>query len=138
MNPFHRKSQNPHTENHQGMDFIAGNREREQNEESVPSQELPNSEFTAELNLFIVFLSLFSLSTEDSLDFVEREPKRRKDGAKPIKRLQKKRTRRRTDAKASNSSDAFFFYSNLYKKKKGNTTIGGELVTSYTGFSFLF
>lgn len=76
------------------VDEVQEDREMEQNEESLEllaSQELPNSVFTAELDLLIVFLSLFSLSTEESLNSVEREPERRKDGAKAIKRLQKKR-----------------------------------------------
>ncbi|CAL2241957.1 unnamed protein product [Prunus armeniaca] len=73
------------------VDEVQEDREMEQNEESVASQELPNSMFTAELNLLIVFLSLFSLSTEESLNSVEREPERRKDGAKAIKVLKKKR-----------------------------------------------
>ena len=73
------------------VDEVQEDREMEQNEESLASQELPNSVFTAELDLLIVFLSLFSLSTEESLNSVEREPERRKDGAKAIKRLQKKR-----------------------------------------------
>lgn len=76
-------------------DEVQEDREMEQNEESVASQELPNSVFTAELNLLIVFLSLISLSTEESLNSVEREPERRNDGAKAIKRLQKKK--RETD-----------------------------------------
>lgn len=73
------------------VDEVQEDREMEQNEESVASQELPNSVFTAELNLLIVFLSLFSLSTEESLNSVEREPERRKDRAKAIKVLKKKR-----------------------------------------------
>ncbi|PQQ06192.1 uncharacterized protein Pyn_02881 [Prunus yedoensis var. nudiflora] len=73
------------------VDEVQEDREMEQHEESVASQELPNSVFTAELDLLIVFLSLFSLSTEESLNSVEREPERRIDGAKAIKRLQKKR-----------------------------------------------
>lgn len=48
------------------VDEVLGDRREEHNDRSMPLQ-LPHSEFTAELNLLFMFLSLFSLSTNESL-----------------------------------------------------------------------
>ncbi|KAM2069264.1 hypothetical protein FF1_000801 [Malus domestica] len=69
------------------VDQVQENTDEEHNDRSMPSQ-LANSEFTAELNVLIMFLSLFSLSTEENLNSAGRQHETKKDGAKATKRLQ--------------------------------------------------
>ncbi|KAB2595818.1 hypothetical protein D8674_031268 [Pyrus ussuriensis x Pyrus communis] len=76
------------------VDQVLEDRDEEHNDRPTPSQ-LPNSEFTAELNLLTVFLSLFSVSTDESLNSAERQHEMKKDVAKATKKLQI--NRRETD-----------------------------------------
>lgn len=74
------------------VDQVREDREERQNEKHTPS-ELPNTDSPAELNLLVVFLSLFSsLNSEQSLNLAKNEQERHKNGAKAsIKRLQNSR-----------------------------------------------
>lgn len=74
------------------VDQVREDREERQNEKHTPS-ELPNTESPAELNLLVVYLSLFSsLNSEQSLNLAKNEQERHKNGAKAsIKRLQNSR-----------------------------------------------